>query len=283
MAIGTAAAIVGGSLITGALGSRSAKKASKAQQKGAEAGIAEQRRQFDISTGLQRPIFEAGDVARRELLISLGLGGGGAPSDPNLQRREELQAEIDQLQQAQPSRTGGRFGGVGVIKNKAAEFRLSELQAELSNLPSAPTGSALSAQEQQAQFFERFKESRGQEFLRNRQERALVRTAAARGGLTGGNVLTALQEQAEGRAAGRLGEFQNRLAGIAGAGQVAATTTGQFGQQTGVNVANLLGQSAQARSSGILGQNQAIQQGIGGAFTGLAQTGFFTPPPPRLS
>ncbi len=215
MAISTAAAIIGGSVVSGVLGARSARKAGQAQERGAEAGIAEQRRQFDITTGLQRPIFEAGDVARQELLASLGLAG-----------------------------------------------------------PEAEAG-----------FFERFKETRGQQFLRQQQEKSLTRTAAARGQLVGGNVLTALQEQAEGRAAGRLGEFQNRLAGIAGAGQTAATQTGQFGQQTAANVGNLLSQGAQARASGILGQGQAIQQGLGGVFTGLAQGGFLggqTPPPPVI-
>jgi len=65
---GIATAVVAGAVISGVAGSRSAKKAAEAQQAGTEAGIAEQRRQFDITTGLQRPIFEAGDVARQELL-----------------------------------------------------------------------------------------------------------------------------------------------------------------------------------------------------------------------
>lgn len=164
-----------------------AREAGQLQATAAEQGIAETRRQFDVATELQRPSFEAGDVARQELIASLGLSG----------------------------------------------------------------------QEAESQFFDRFKETRGQQFLRKQQERALTRTAAARGQSLGGNVLTALQEQAEGRAAGRLGEFQSRLAGIAGAGQTAATFTGQLGQQTGANVANLLGTAGQARASGILGAQQA--------------------------
>lgn len=206
-------AVAGATLVSTVVGAKAAKKAGQAGQAGSEAGIEEQRRQFDISTGLQRPIFEAGDIARQELLASLGLSG----------------------------------------------------------------------QEAESQFFDRFKETRGQQFLRQQQEKSLTRTAAARGQLTGGNVLTALQEQAEGRAAGRLGEFQNRLAAISGAGQTAASQAGQFGQQTGVNVANLLGQGAQARASGILGQNQAIQQGISGLTTIAGQSGLFSPPPSKVS
>jgi len=192
MAIGTAAAIIGGSIIAGGLGARAAKKSARVQaeaarggqeagERSAQLGIEEQRRQFDIATGLQRPALEAGDIARQELLASLGLSG----------------------------------------------------------------------EEAESQFFDRFKETRGQQFLRQQQEKATLRSAASTGQLVGGNVLTALQEQAEGRAAGRLGEFQSRLAALSGAGQTAATATGQFGQATAGNIANLLAQQGQATQFGL--------------------------------
>lgn len=44
-----AAAIVGGSLISGALGASAANKASKAQSKAADQSVAEQRRQYDLT------------------------------------------------------------------------------------------------------------------------------------------------------------------------------------------------------------------------------------------
>ena len=200
-----AAIVAGGSIVASRKGAKAAESAAAAGERGAEAGTAEVRRQFDVATELQRPSIEAGDLARQELLASLGLSG----------------------------------------------------------------------QEAEGQFFERFKETRGQQFLRQQQEKATTRNAAALGQRLGGNVLTALQEQAEGRAAGRLGEFQNRLAAIAGSGQTAATTTGQFGQQTGANVANLIQQGAQSRQSGILGRNQAFQQGVSGVTTAIGQLPFF--------
>jgi hypothetical protein len=57
--------IVGGALSIGSalLGSSSSKKASKAQSKAAEAAIAEQRRQFDLSRGDLAPWREAGGQA----------------------------------------------------------------------------------------------------------------------------------------------------------------------------------------------------------------------------
>lgn len=84
-----------------------------------------------------------------------------------------------------------------------------------------------------------FTESPGQAFLRERQERSLLRNQAAIGGLGGGNVRTALQEQAFGIASTQLGERKDRLAGLAQSG------LGAVGQQAGIgagisaNISNL--------------------------------------------
>jgi hypothetical protein len=52
-----------------------ANKAAKVQAKGAEAGIAEQRRQFDITQGNLQPFQEAGVGALGQQQALLGLGG----------------------------------------------------------------------------------------------------------------------------------------------------------------------------------------------------------------
>ncbi len=62
-----AAAIVGGSLISGGLGALSASKAAKAQKKGADASIAEQRRQYDQSRTDMLPWLESGKSALTDL------------------------------------------------------------------------------------------------------------------------------------------------------------------------------------------------------------------------
>ena len=296
-----AAAVVGGAIITGVLGSRAAGKAARASQAGAEAGIAEQRRQFDITQEQITPFREAGAAALEQQRILLGLGSG-LPADPNQARREELQGLISQAQQQpaqqqqqQPAQ-GSQFQPSFARSNDISDFetgqrflarnaeragpgpgadnsRLSGLQSELDALPAQVQ--ALSNQEQQQQAFDQFNLSPGQKFLRDRAQKNLVRNAAAIGGLGGGNVRTSLVEQGVGFAQQ---DFQNRFARlgqIAGQGQAAAVNIGQFGAQTAGNVANLQQSGAQSRASGILGQNQALQQGIGGAFTGAAQGGLF--------
>ena len=144
----------------------------------------------------------------------------------------------------------------------------------------------------QARIQEAFQESPGQAFLRQRQEKALLRNQAAIGGLGGGNIRTALQEQAAGIAGQQFGQFQrnieagtgqglrqsaiaqqglgfgtaqglaqtseaqNRLSALSGVGQTTGAQLGQFGGQSAANIANLLQAGGQAQASGILGAQQ---------------------------
>jgi len=128
-----------------------------------------------------------------------------------------------------------------------------------------PQGTTLSAQEQQAQAFSQLKESPGQQFLRKRQEKAILRNASATGGLGGGNVLNALQENAFNLAQTDIENQFGRLGQLSGRGQQAgselgsgavrsAGDLGQFGQANVSNISNLRTGGAAARASGILGQ-----------------------------
>lgn len=263
--MGIGAAVIGGSLISGVLGSSAASKASKAQagaaregqaaqERAAQAGIEEQRRQFDITQEQLQPFSAAGQAAISQQRILLGLG-----RDPT---QEELQAVN------RPVSEFGIFASTPEQDRRRALEQLGTPQA------------------QQAAAVQGLQESAGQKFLRERGQRNLLRNAAAIGGIGGGNVREALVQQGVGFAQQDIENQFGRLGQLAGQGRAAATNVGQFGASAAGNIANLLGQqgqatqfglqqAGQARASGILGQNQAIQQGIGGAFTGLAQGGFF--------
>ena len=133
----------------------------------------------------------------------------------------------------------------------------------------------------------RFGESPGQAFLRERQERALLRNEAAIGGLGGGNVRTALQEQAFGIACTALGERKDRLSQVAARGAGATGTVAQLGQQTATNVGNIGIVSGAQQAANTLALTSARQSGlrnIAGAFTGSG--GIFNrnrPPPPTTN
>lgn len=78
MAIGTAAAVLGGSAILGSVassvvGGRSAKSAASTQAAASDAAIAEQQRQFDEAKELLKPFIEGGESAFTEQMALAGL------------------------------------------------------------------------------------------------------------------------------------------------------------------------------------------------------------------
>jgi len=173
---------------------------------------------------------------------------------------------------------GGLFGGGGAAQDaariqqqgsdRAIDVQSDQFQQILGLLgPSMEAGDTARQQqlallgllgpEAQAAANTQFSDSPGQQFIRERQQRALTRNQAAMGGLGGGNIQTALQQQAAGFAAQDFGNQFNRLSGLSGAGQTAATNLGQFGQQSAANTGNLITQGAQAGAAGVLGQQQA--------------------------
>lgn len=119
--------IVGGSqLIGGALQSRAAGKAAGQQAQAAEAGIDEQRRQFDKLQELLAPYVQAGQPALQAQQALIGLGGAEAQQEAVSQLESSplfqalaRQGEEAMLQQA--SATGGLRGGN--LQAALAQFR----------------------------------------------------------------------------------------------------------------------------------------------------------------
>ncbi len=114
-----------------------------------------------------------------------------------------------------------------------------------------------------------FRESPGQVFLRERQERALLRNEAAIGGLGGGNVRTALQEQAFGIASTQLGERKSRLADVARRGLSAVAGQAGIGAGISANISNLLAGRGEVLGAGTEATAAARRSGlarVAGAF-----------------
>jgi len=197
----------------------------------------------------------------------------------------------------QASNAAGRAGNVqaGAANTAAAESarQFDITQQNLQPFQEAGVGAlgqqqallGLSGQEAQQQAMEGLQESPAQQFIRNRQQRALVRNASAIGGLGGGNIRGALQQQAAGFASQDINNQFNRLATLTGGGQTAATNIGRFGASAVGQQGQLGMQAAQAQASGILGQQQAQGQlignlaQIGGSYLGRNPPGGGTPIP----
>jgi hypothetical protein len=127
-------AVVGSAVIGGITQSRSARQASAAQERSAQAGIDEQGRQFDEMRRLLQPYVDVGQPALTAQQAQLGLLGpeqqqaaiNQIAGSPLLQQLTQ-QGEQALLQRA--SATGGLRGGN--LQGALAQFRPAMLQAAL--------------------------------------------------------------------------------------------------------------------------------------------------------
>jgi hypothetical protein len=111
-------------------------------------------------------------------------------------------------------------------------------------------------------------------FRQSEGEKALARSAAARGMLTSPASLQALLRYNQDLASGEFGNAfnrfnlgqtneYNRLAGLAGTGQTATAQLGQLGQQNANSIGNFLTSAGAAQAAGTVGAANAITGGIG--------------------
>jgi hypothetical protein len=211
----------------------------------------------------------------------------GVRRGQDLAREASAQGQLRIKEQFAPSLSALRGGFAQGIETIGAETPAAQRQAALSG--------ALGPEAQQ-QAIDEFIESPGQQFLRDEQEQSLLRNAAAIGGLGGGRVRSALQEQALGRAAGLQQQNFANLGEVAGREQLTQSNIANLQTQRGgalsalrtnfgANLANIgIGAGAQqaqlaqslgsaqaggirgagaAEAAGTLGISSALQQGAG--------------------
>ena len=173
----------GTQLIGGAMQSRAAGKAADAQSQAAQAGIEEQRRQFDEIRRLLAPYVDVGTPALEAQRALLGLGGADAQQQAirQIERSPFFQSQIEQGERAMLQRAGAT-GGLrgGNLQAGLAQFRPALLQ-EAINQQYARLGGMTSLGQQSA---------------------AGVGTA---GQAMGGNISNLLQQQGAAQAGGILG------------------------------------------------------------------------------
>ena len=127
-------AVIGGiaSIAGGAMQSRAARKAAQAQERSAELGIQEQRRQFDAATRLFQPYVEAGvgSIGQQEALLGLAGPEAQAEAIAAIETGPRFQALARQGEEAMlqtASATGGLRGGN--IQAALGQFRPQMLQS----------------------------------------------------------------------------------------------------------------------------------------------------------
>lgn len=131
------------------------------------------------------------------------------------------------------------------------------MQAGGSALATQSNLMGLGGRDAQQSAYDNYSMSPGQDFLRKQGQKALLANASATGGLGGGNVRSALQQQGIGFAAQDFGNYYNRLAGMSGTGQASTAQQGQ----AGANYAGRMGQMGQNYA----GSMSALNQNFGNA------------------
>lgn len=122
--------------------------------------------------------------------------------------------------------------------------------------------------------FSGFTQSPDYVYARDQMQQGIERGAAARGSLYSGGTNVDLANALNGIANQNYGNFYNRLAGLAGAGQSTASNLGQLGQNMANNISNNYLTAGNARASAfgnIADTNTQLLGGIGGIFNNAYQ------------
>lgn len=303
-----AAAVVGSAVI----GAYSANKASKAQSKAAKDAAAASERSANASNELQRDMYEmqredqapwrdTGESALNRLSLLMGLDAepsipGGVLTYDEIYR-QAYDDQRDLLSLRYTNRKGkvdtwGLDAAAKAAATNVAKQRFDEQQAKLAAMPDRsddPNFGALAKNFSMADF----EADPGYAFRQAEGQKAIERSAAARGGLMSGSALKGIERfgqdlasQEYGNAFNRFNinqdKLYNRLSGIAGTGQTANNAIGQAGQNyanasTSINQLNAANQGnaliaqGNARASGYMGIGNALQGmagGFGGGFGG---------------
>lgn len=104
--------------------------------------------------------------------------------------------------------------------------------------------------------------------------RAFENSAAARGGLLGGNFARGITDYGQGTANNYLNQYTNRLMGIAGMGQGAALGGGQLASGMAGQIGQSYGNMGQAQASGVVGGANAITGAIGSGMNNYTLTNY---------
>tara|TARA_R110002126_G_scaffold120171_3_gene261291 strand:- start:896 stop:1498 length:603 start_codon:yes stop_codon:yes gene_type:complete len=122
-------------------GKTAAKEASKAQQKGTEAGMEEQRRQFDALQALMQPYVKSGTGALQGQNDLLGLNGFGSQQSAigNIENSPFFQSQYQNAENAllqNASATGGLRGGnmQEALADNRSNMLFGNVQQQLQNL-----------------------------------------------------------------------------------------------------------------------------------------------------
>jgi hypothetical protein len=259
-AIGAVASVGGGLIASGG-----AKSAARTQEQASRDAQAAQERMFERQIALQEPFRQGGMAAQNRLFTLLGLDpNAGRPAAPSGGGVQPITTPYGTFNF--PGGMGG-FGGAGAGAAPATDAQGIVVD------PNSPDFGKY------ARDFgmQDFQQDPGYQFRLSEGQKALERSAAARGGLQSGSALKAAtrfgQDMGSQEYQNAFNRYQinrsnqlNPLQSLMGAGQSATNTMTSAAGQQGQNQASNIYNAGQARASGYVGSANALSgalQGIG--------------------
>lgn len=264
------AASVAGSVISGAMADDSAGSASGAQSQADAMAIEEQKRQYDVTRRDLAPWRNAGGQAVNRLSTLLGLGGSEADKKAGIRNTSDVSPIAQKY-----------FDAYGITDNDWYKLppdvrweiydseKDSRSSAATAPDPNDPEYGALNKKFTLADFWDDPVTKASFDFGLAEGTKALGNMAGARGNRNSGAQLKALERFATdytgGQAAASSGRFYgdqdrtfNRLSGVAGTGQTAATNTAMAGQNTANTVGGILSAGGNARGAAAIAGGNAM-------------------------
>jgi hypothetical protein len=217
-----------------------------------------------------------GGLSAQDLLIGGGslassIYGANVAEKAAQSQREAIDNAIASLRESQTTARGdigtGAQEAAGFLGQQPAEIQAAQQAAAGYLDPFYQAGTAGLGQLQQlamGQGVPQFLANNpAYQFRQQEAQKALERSAAARGGLLSGQFAKALQERSQGLASEEFGNAFNRLAGVVGMGQQAGQQLSSLRERTGERMLTNIGAQA-----GLRQQAGTQRAGIGQQFAG---------------
>ena len=261
-----------GSIISGITGATAASKQAKSTDRASDI----QRQNFLDSKELIEPQIQIGDDAREALAFELGLA-----------ERPVFRPEVDENSLGITTIAGAPiFETREVTRGRDGQDTVQE-QIQVGTQPdtfsvgnrlfdsrNAAADFVQSQQPSQGFQYQGFQKTPGYDFQLQEGQKAIDRAASASGRLHSGATVKAGQRFAQGLADQSYNNHLNRLASLAGAGQVATGTAVNLGQSNANALSNLQLQKGNAQASSFNAIGGAANNAFDNTIGGLSAFGF---------
>lgn len=252
-----AAAVVGSAVVGAGASIVSGNKAAKATKDAAAQSAAIEKYQYDTTREDYAPYRQVGYQALNKLAGLSGLTDNSKVNwDAYVEGNPDAMANWNSLTPAQRQQFGSlqQFGKYHY-----------EQDGSRRDLSPYTVGGATAGSPDYSDFYN----SPGYLFRLNEGQKAIERSAAARGGLYSGATMKAIDANAQGVASDEFNNYVARLQSLAGVGQSATGSTAAAGQAYASGASQAAQQAGAARASAYANTGNAINSAVSGAAGGL--------------